>query len=111
MLVCSFEYTSRHKVGYRYIMLIATNVHADVCAETCQCSFGDAYSHLGTANHKDVVLQHILPYFEVVACLMIILLCIQALATLASKMHFAIVRLLGSLEKRVSHIERVETRL
>ena len=111
MLVCSFEHTSRHKVSYRHIMLIATNIHADVLAETSQCSFGDAYSHLGTANHKDVVLQHILPYFEIVACLMIILLRIQAFATLTGKMHFAIVRLLGSLEERVSHIERIETRL
>ena len=111
MLVCSFEYTSRHKVGYRYLMLIATNVHADVLAETSQCAFGDTYSHLGTANYKDVVLQHILPYFEVVSCLVIILLRIQALSTLTGKMHTAIVWLLGSLKERVSHIERVETRL
>ena len=90
-------------------MLIATHIQADILAEASQGALGDAHSHLRAACHKDVVLQHVLPYFQVIACLTIVLLGILALASLTCEVYLAPLGLFHALENRVSHIERIET--
>jgi len=63
-----------HKTIHINIMLIAFHVHADVRAKTSKCTFGDADSHLGATNYKDIVLKHVLPYLQVVASLTVVTL-------------------------------------
>ena len=97
-LVRLLDDTGGDKVVDRHLMLIATHVQADILAETCQGALGDAHSHLRAAYHKDVVLQHVLPYLKVIACLTIVLFGILALASLTGKVYLAPLGFFHALE-------------